>query len=341
MSSTEEPLSIVQLRVNREHAEERDQAFLNLQPPFQRDYEPWNEKMRTRLIETIINGLAINPIWVTINDEGDEEVIDGMHRLRTILSFMNNEYPIGQSVRFHHGLVGRLFSDLDTQTKSRIRNFKITLNRVEIKTDEDLQSMWEALNHSSKKLNSYEIQIIPRRPLYDFILQFHEPFSKSAIFSQDTSHRGNLTMKILKVLALTDIDEIISFNSSHDLVDRWIKHRFGNSRDIVQMELDKRREGLITLCNRIYAYMQEFEKRGVFAGDRRRDAIANSIILARTATLVPDMEVFNTNIKRLCSRFTDLLGKNIQEEMGMPNRNAKFQKKLIIHIDDLIKHPIM
>jgi hypothetical protein len=40
-------------------------------------------------------GRAMNPIWTVYNDEEDsEEVLDGMHRLTTALSFLNNEFCI-------------------------------------------------------------------------------------------------------------------------------------------------------------------------------------------------------------------------------------------------------
>ena len=46
-------LSIIKLRSERENAETTNQTFLNLSPDFQRDYEAWDLKMKTRFIESI------------------------------------------------------------------------------------------------------------------------------------------------------------------------------------------------------------------------------------------------------------------------------------------------
>ena len=70
-------LSIINLRTNKENAFAVNQVFLNKSPSFQRTYEAWDDKLKTRLIETILLGRAMNPIWTILNnDNHSEEILD-------------------------------------------------------------------------------------------------------------------------------------------------------------------------------------------------------------------------------------------------------------------------
>jgi len=90
-------LSIINLRVNKEAALAVNQTYLNKNPPFQRSYESWDDKLKTRFMESILLGRATNPIWTVLNDEdGSEEILDGMHRISTALAFLNNEFCINK-----------------------------------------------------------------------------------------------------------------------------------------------------------------------------------------------------------------------------------------------------
>ena len=89
------PLSIINLRTNKETAIATNQIYINKNPDFQREYEAWDEKLKTRFIETILIGRAMNPIWTILNpDDNSEEVLDGMHRLTTALDFLNNKFKL-------------------------------------------------------------------------------------------------------------------------------------------------------------------------------------------------------------------------------------------------------
>ena len=61
-------LSIINLRTNKENAHATQQIYLNKSPDFQRCYEAWDDKLRTRFIESIILNRATNPIWTVLNN---------------------------------------------------------------------------------------------------------------------------------------------------------------------------------------------------------------------------------------------------------------------------------
>lgn len=60
---------------------------IDIHPEFQRVYR-WTDLQKTKLIESILLGIPIPPIFVSQRENGVWDVIDGMQRLSTILQFV-------------------------------------------------------------------------------------------------------------------------------------------------------------------------------------------------------------------------------------------------------------
>lgn len=58
-----------------------------IRPAFQR-YFRWTLEQQTKFIESLLLGIPIPPIFVAANDEGVWELVDGLQRVSTILSFV-------------------------------------------------------------------------------------------------------------------------------------------------------------------------------------------------------------------------------------------------------------
>ena len=91
------------------------------------------------------------------------DVLDGMHRIRTVLGFIDNEYKlIGR--HFSNEDIGQkhdniYFRDMDVDTKQIVRNYKMTFNYLDSSFHTDStkrRDMYEILNKSTKTLNDYE-----------------------------------------------------------------------------------------------------------------------------------------------------------------------------------------
>ena len=57
-----------------------------IKPAFQRFFR-WSEEQKTKFIESLLLGIPIPPIFVATNNEGVWELVDGLQRLSTFLSF--------------------------------------------------------------------------------------------------------------------------------------------------------------------------------------------------------------------------------------------------------------
>lgn len=60
---------------------------IDIYPEFQRIFR-WNSTQKSRLIESILLGIPIPPIFVSQRDDGVWDVIDGVQRLSTVLEFV-------------------------------------------------------------------------------------------------------------------------------------------------------------------------------------------------------------------------------------------------------------
>lgn len=60
---------------------------IDIHPEFQRIFR-WNSTQKSRLIESILLGIPIPPIFVSQRDDGVWDVIDGVQRLSTVLEFV-------------------------------------------------------------------------------------------------------------------------------------------------------------------------------------------------------------------------------------------------------------
>lgn len=96
---------------------------LQVQPDFQRFFR-WNDNQKTRLIESILLGIPIPPIFVAQGEGGIWDVIDGLQRLSTILEFvgvLKNEDGILEPpnvlgrLSFSHHLKGKCGTTLKYQ----------------------------------------------------------------------------------------------------------------------------------------------------------------------------------------------------------------------------------
>lgn len=100
---------------------------LIIRPEYQRLFR-WNATQKTALIESILLGIPIPPIFVAEDSDGIWELVDGLQRISTIISFF-----------------GKLKEDI-----SRIV--------IDEEVEEDVEGIEEAHNYNMEKLNLWELE---------------------------------------------------------------------------------------------------------------------------------------------------------------------------------------
>lgn len=166
---------------------------LIIQPEYQRLYR-WNNTQKTALIESLLLSIPIPPIFVAEDENGIWEIVDGLQRITTFISFFgelekdfsvisqeddsseihpeNELKQFDQNAEFRNGNKWTLESgsiveslsgfNIDNLPKSLQINLKRSVCRVEILRGESQQEMkyelFKRLNSGGSKLTPQEIR---------------------------------------------------------------------------------------------------------------------------------------------------------------------------------------
>lgn len=138
---------------------------LIISPDFQRLFR-WSKYQQTRLIESILLGIPIPPIFVVQNDNGVWELVDGLQRLSTVISFMGhlkNNHEANSWKLKRGDLIetfkGMTFEDLSTLSQISIKRYIIRIEIISSNTDHNIRyELFNRLNTGGSKLSAQEIR---------------------------------------------------------------------------------------------------------------------------------------------------------------------------------------
>lgn len=145
-----EPSSIAIIDVCRQM--ER-QKFL-IRPPYQRN-EVINQKKSSSIIESIILGIKLPPIFVYKREDGISEVLDGQQRLLSILAYIQKPY-LDENSNIQHSnkngfslnlknsgilkdLHGEKFENLSADNQEKIKNFDLWIIEIDYKNNKNFE----------------------------------------------------------------------------------------------------------------------------------------------------------------------------------------------------------
>ena len=339
-------LSIINLRTNKEFALTMNEVYINKNPDFQREYEAWDDKLKTRFIETILIGRAMNPIWTIYNpEERSEEVLDGMHRLTTALDYLNNKFKLN-SKYFTDESRGSIydkksFEDLTPDDQQKIRNYNFIFNQLDSSYRTDMnkrRDQYEILNRSSRTLNDYEFNKVLYGRFFD-IISIHKNDLKKVFFNVDDK-RGELQTEIIDIIVLSD-ELPNSWSSVNSLRDKYYEDNLGNSESSVNDYLKNNQDIINDKVIMIKKIINALKDNKFFSEERK---IFKKFYLPYKFVISRLLYKFNTNIALFNRHIIDIIEKlkleitsvDIQEKLECNSRNAIFQKKLIILIDNII-----
>ncbi len=174
----------------------------------------WDEKKRSRLIESFIMNIPVPPIFIYEVDYGKYEVMDGLQRVSAIIDFYEDKYELEGLTEWSE-LNGRKYSQLPKKIKEGIDRrqiMMISLLKESAKDDLQAQSMkrmvFERLNTGGVKLEEQEI----RNALYDGEFnQMCKELSKNEIFRilwGIPVDMSNFSDKIKQTELLDDVDKL-------------------------------------------------------------------------------------------------------------------------------------
>lgn len=337
------PLSIIYLRTNKETAIATNQTFINKNPDFQREYDAWDDNMKTRFIETIIIGRAMNPIWTILNtEENSEEVLDGMHRLTTALDFLNNKFKLN-SKYFTDEKRGEIydkkfFKELSYDDQHKIRNYNFTFNQLDSSYRTDVnkrRDQYEILNRSSKTLNDYEFNKVLYGPFFDIFSIFKKEIHP--LFFNNEDKRGEIETQIIDILVLSD-ELPNSWSSINTLREMYYEKKLGNTQQSVDLYLQNNMEDIkerICFMKKVIVCLKDNTFFSLDKKTFRKLYLPYRFIISRLMyKFNKDISLFYRHIMDIMTQLKQsILEVDLQSILDCKSRNAVFQKKLIQLID--------
>ena len=137
-----------------------ENGSLVLTPKFQRR-GVWKTPARSYLIDTLIRGMPVPPIYLRIRQSDDKkkiirEVIDGQQRISAILDFVADKFALSKNLGIAYG--ARYFSELNSKHQDAIRQYSFTCESFSSISDQEVLEVFSRLNTYSVPLTAQELR---------------------------------------------------------------------------------------------------------------------------------------------------------------------------------------
>ncbi len=134
---------------------------LELIPTYQRESGIWNDRKKSRLIESVLLNIPIPVIYLAEMKENRMETVDGQQRLSSFIEFIENKFAL-KSLEVMQELSNKKFRDLEKDYKELQRKFEdYQLNVFLIKKDShpDIRfDVYRRINEGATQLNAQELR---------------------------------------------------------------------------------------------------------------------------------------------------------------------------------------
>jgi hypothetical protein len=205
-----------------------DNEEIDIHPEFQRFYR-WSDIQKTNLIESILLGIPIPPVFVSQRNDGIWDVVDGLQRLSTIYQFMgvlkdensNKVQPLTLTgTKYLPSLEGKLW-DLKDDENSFSQELRLIIKRSKInvsvilkESDETAKyDLFQRLNTGGSDLSPQEVRncilVMLNKDFYTWLksLALYEPFQECISLSERPLKEAYDVELVLRFLIFSEIDE--------------------------------------------------------------------------------------------------------------------------------------
>ncbi|OFL22331.1 hypothetical protein HMPREF2780_02295 [Streptococcus sp. HMSC062B01] len=210
---------------------------LDIHPEFQRVYR-WSPFQKTKLIESIMLNIPIPSIFVSQNDDGVWDVIDGVQRLSTIFEFVGvyrNDLGelapqlILEKTDYLPSLKGICWEDLPKEQQIDFKRSRIDVIIVKKESDSNTKyELFQRLNTGGTQLSGQEVRnclmIMTSMDFYTLIKELSEDIKFSEIVTitdqkENEKYKMELVLRALISYA-SKSEDLIQYSDLSELLDK-------------------------------------------------------------------------------------------------------------------------
>lgn len=201
---------------------------LDIHPEFQRFYR-WSLSQKTALIESILLGIPLPPIFVSQRSDGVWDVVDGLQRLSTIFQFLGilkDENGISidplvlQETKYLPALKGIQWDNGVDSKKSLPKDLQLVIKRSKLhasiilkESDETAKyELFQRLNTGGTELSAQEVRncllVMINKPFFDWLksLSKNEAFISTTALSDRPLEEAYDVELALRFVLLAQVD---------------------------------------------------------------------------------------------------------------------------------------
>ena len=180
---------------------------LELTPKFQRR-SVWKSPARGYLIDTLIKGMPVPPIYLRRRQSDDfkhtvREVIDGQQRISAVIDFIEGKFALRKGL--NGAKKAMKFSELSNADQDAIREYSFICEVISGVSDEEVLQMFARLNTYSVQLSAQELRNgkwfgVFKQTAYQLAFEHVEFWRSTRIFSEQKIARmleAELTSELL------------------------------------------------------------------------------------------------------------------------------------------------
>ncbi|TPL10634.1 DUF262 domain-containing protein [Mesorhizobium sp. B2-4-11] len=201
---------------------------LDIHPEFQRFFR-WSNTQKTNLIESILLGIPLPPVFVSQRDDGVWDVVDGLQRLSTIFQLVGvlkdeNDDPVPplvlEKTEYLPSLEGRKWEDEDnskslpSEARLLLKRSKVHVSIVLKESDEKTKyDLFQRLNTGGSQLSPQEVRncilVMLNRNFFNWLRELvpYEPFQNSIALSERPLSESYDMELLLRLFIFSEIDE--------------------------------------------------------------------------------------------------------------------------------------
>lgn len=337
-TDTEEPYEVQNIRV----AQKMITVFqiehwimtkgLNLTPEYQRNLV-WDEERKSALIESLLLRIPIPAFYLDEDKEGNKSVIDGMQRLSTIHSYLNNEFPL-KKMQYLSNCEKKYFSDLEPKLRVRIEDTELAVNILDEKCPQMVKfDVFRRVNTGGLPLNFQEIRNIMALPKVRTLLR---DMAECDEFCQATRSG----VKDVRMGAQELCLRYLTILFAYDWNKRDFNYYHGLLKMMDQMILDLNAMSESELEKLFQDFRQAMINCHIILGEYSFSKIGNSKInkslftgwAVVLANIKPDMADLQNNIEELRGAYSEYLEKDIEFYHAITSSTGT-RKNILISIE--------